>query len=126
MLTAVYRDSELWKTFAYNAQNKIIEEGEIVAGEKAFVHSYSYTEAGKLFAVDGKNVVPTTASGQSVLVDGYHFISSGDSATVTVSGDVTASFVYGYEFNGVKYLTSKTVNGVTTEYAYLGDKVVGI
>lgn len=125
-LTAVYRNGTLWKTFAYNAQNKIIEESEIVAGENAFVHSYSYTVAGKLFAVDGKNVAASTASGQSVLVDGYHFISSGDSATVTVSGDVTASFVYGYEFNGVKYLTSKTVNGVTTEYAYLGDKVVCI
>lgn len=125
-LTAIYRNGTLWKTFAYNAQNKIIEETEIVAGENAFVRSYSYTEAGKLFAVDGKNVAASTASGQSVLVDGYYFISSGDSSTVTVSGDVTASFVYDYEFNGVKYLTSKTVNGVTTEYAYLGDKVVGI
>lgn len=124
-LASVYRNSELWKTFTYSAGNRIIEESE-TDGDSTFTRSYSYTEDGKLFAIDGSAVLTPSVSGSTVTLDGNSFAFSDGSLSVAMPDGTNASFSFAYTFNGVKYLTSKTVNGVSTEYAYLGDKVVGI
>lgn len=124
-VVAIYCDSVLFKSFTYSAQNKIVKETTYGSDETETVRTYSYTESGRLFAIDGTTVDSALLNGNTISVGAYTFTVVDDS-TLTVSGGVEATLTYGYEFNGVKYLTSKCVDGVVTNYAYLGDKVVGI
>ena len=125
-LIEIYRNADLWKSFTYNSQGKIVSETTYTTEESSFVRNYSYTQAGKLFSIDGKNVFSVTKNGQNVVVNGYNFALANDNSVTAVSGKATGAFSYDYEFNGQKYLTSKTIDGITTKYAYLGDKVVSI
>ncbi|MBO5716486.1 MAG: HNH endonuclease [Clostridia bacterium] len=125
-LIEIYRNAELWKSFVYNAQGKIISETTNMTDGDSFVHNYSYNQTGKLFSIDGQNIPSATKNGQNIVVGGYNFALSNDNSVSEISGEISGTFSYNYEFNGQKYLTSKTVNGITTKYAYLGDKVVSI
>ena len=125
-LVAVYRDAKLWKSFVYNAHNKIVSETTARDDGNDFVRNYSYTEDGKLFSINEQNICSSTKNGQTIVIDGSNFALASDNSVSAISGDIESAFSYDYEFNGQKYLTSKTVNGIATEYAYLGDKVVGI
>ena len=125
-LTTIYRDAELWKSFVYNAQSKIVCETTYMSEESNFIRNYSYNESGNLFSVNSQNITAPTKNGQNITLGNNTLALADDNSVSAISGDISGTFSYGYEFNGQKYLTSKTVNGITTKYSYLGDKVVSI
>ncbi len=99
-LLDIYRDGELYKAFTYNSNGNIVKE--ISATEKnSFEKNYAYTEKGELYSVNGVQINKSPSIDKS-------------------------SFENNYTFNGEKFLTAKTVDGITTTYKYVGDKVVEI
>ena len=97
-LTDIYRDGSLYKSFKYNANGKIVKEIS-VTGQRSVEKNYVYLENGALYSVNGTPINKNFYTGN-------------------------ASFAYAYTFNGERFLTSKTVNGITTSYRYVGDKIV--
>lgn len=124
-LIEVYKDGKLYKSFAYNGNGNIIEEQTNT--QNGTVHrSYSYTQNGELFAVDGDNVYRQyQVNGNVVSVGGRSYVYVSDDK-VTVKGDRDAEYLYEYEFNGTRYITSKIIDGRETEYAYVGDRLVSL
>ena len=122
-LTRITRDGKNWLTLSYNALGKIVKETRSTEKGEA-VRAYAYTANGELCSVNKDSVArPNQASDGSLSIGGVVYRWHKD-AISDVTGDVTARFEYGYTFNGQNFLTRKTVDGVTTEYAYLGDKIV--
>ncbi len=97
-LLDIYRDGELYKVFTYNSNGNIVKEVSVTE-KNSFENNYAYTEKGELYSVNNAQITKSPSIDRS-------------------------SFEYNYTFNGENFLTSKTVNGVTTTYKYVGDKVV--
>lgn len=123
-LISVYKDAELYKSVEYNAIGKIATETNCINGSSTNT-AYSYTTDGNLYSAGG-NIVALPVIFENKITLGNNAYTIINNTVDSVSGDISASFSYDYSFNGEKYLTSKTINGETTEYCYLGDKVVGI
>ncbi|MBR3640262.1 MAG: hypothetical protein IKN50_06620, partial [Clostridia bacterium] len=123
-LVSVYKDAELLKSVEYNAAGKIVSETNVINGVSE-TKNYSYKTDGSLYSVGSVAVVsPSVSDGKIVFGDNVYTIT--DHLITRIEGAVSATFAYEYLFNGVKRLTEKTINGETTNYSYLGDKVVEI
>ena len=98
-ISEIYKNGELYKQFAYNANGNIITETTNGLFDN-FSKTYDYTLKGELQAVNGQTV--------------YGII---------ITGDTTVTLSYDYEFRGTKYLTAKLVDDVETTYSYVGDRI---
>ena len=124
-MAKISRDGLDWMTLSYNALGKIAKETR-VTHTGVMSRTYAYTEAGELYSVDQVPVeMPAVNSSESLTLDDVTFRWEGTTLS-RVTGRLNGSFEYAYSFNGRSYLTRKTIDGITTRYAYLGDKVVGI
>ena len=108
-LATVFKNADEYKTFEYNAEGNIIKE-TIQLGESKIEYAYSYL-SGTLYSKDGVNVNELSTTTVSDIVAGKY---------------KDYQFEYAYTFEGNKYLTKKTIDGVTTTYSYIGDRVVEI
>ena len=120
----IYRDGEKYKDFAYNANGNIVSE-KSVTEENSFSRTYSYTEDGKLYAINNVNVNSPKIEDNKLLVGDESFEWSEQTVNLK-HGDKTAKFEYEYSFNGEKFITKKEVDDKDTTYKYIGDKVVSI
>lgn len=124
-LYEVYKDGELYKSFAYNGMGSIITEQTV--GEEADISkAYAYTQDGVLQSVDGNVVYKQyNKHGNTITVGNRAFTYLSDDKII-INGDRNAELAYQHEFNGTKYITSKTIDGVTTQYSYVGDRLVSL
>lgn len=124
-LIEIYKDGDLYKKLTYNASGNIIAE-TTKAQKSDNSKSYSYTQDGALYSIDGTTVYEQyTKNGNAITVGGQSYILSADKV-ISVRGNIEAEFSYQYEFNGTRYITSKSIDGETTHYSYVGDRLVSL
>lgn len=123
-LTEIYKDGELYKKLTYNANGNIITE--LTKTQKGDLSEiYRYTTGGALYSVGDTTIYEQYSENDgTVTANGRSYALSSDE--VIVSGDRSATFIYEYEFNGTEYITSKTIDGHETTYAYVGDRLVSL
>lgn len=125
-LAYIYRNGEVWKHFVYDDNGKISSETISYQETDDLVKHYTYSENGSLVSVNGEKTLVPVRNENDIVVGENTFVISNDNTISGVRGRDSGTFEYNYAFNGKKYITSKVVNGVTTEYSYLGDKIVGL
>ena len=124
-LYEVYKDGELYKSLTYNGNGNIISE-LTVAEEADISKAYIYTQDGALQSVDGKVVYEQYHKDGDAITVGNRAYTYLSDDKIIVNGDRDAELSYQYEFNGTKYITSKTIDGITTQYSYVGDRLVSL
>ncbi len=123
-LESIYRDGVEYKTFTYNARGNIIFEGSVTEGNE-FYNNYKYTEEDVLYSVNNENVATFEPFSNGIAFT--NTILNWDNQVVYVDDNGNlGSFEYGYTFNEENFITQKSIDGVVTNYKYVGDKVVEI
>lgn len=122
-LTEVYKDGDLYKKLGYDSRGRIIFEQTKCAID--YSKNYSYTETGALAKIEDDSVYEKYQIADNVVTLNGRTYTITDQA-VSLGGNTEGTVTYQYEFNGTKYLTSKTINGRTTTYSYVGDRLVSL
>lgn len=124
-LYEVYKNGELYKSLDYNGNGNIIME--LTAAEEADISkAYVYTQDGILQSVDGNVVYEQYNKHGNTITVGNRVFTYFSNDKIIINGDRDAELAYQYEFNGTKYITSKTIDGITTQYSYVGDRLVSL
>ena len=122
LLESVYFNEELLREYEYNAQGRLVSEN--VNGNRK---TYSY-QGDYLYTINESPVyADREISGNQAEVNEIIYQWDDEGMLIGyVTGDQTVTLTYSYEYEGQRFLTAKSVDGNTTTYSYIQDKVVSI